>query len=319
MPSYDIVIIGGGTAGCVLAARLAAAVPDWQILLLEAGPNNNDDANVSTPLTSRRMFGKQEYDWCFQSTPQPGLHGRVIEQTRGRMIGGSSAINSHSLVYPNQEMHDAWAELVGDDEWSWKGMENCYRIFQEELFSEKLYDGHPAKDRLTGEKGPVKASYPVQLSRLQLAWMKAFEELKAVASTDALKGRAIGGTTTTNAIDSRGERSHAGNTYLTTAMRLSNLEVQTASLVEKVVFNKSDSGELHATGVRYTSGAEPLFVQATREVILCAGVFGTPSILERSGIGQHETLLAAGVDSLLDLPGVGGELFICNIRKPKAN
>lgn len=316
MSSYDIIIVGGGTAGSVLAARLASAAPDWKILLLEAGPDNNEDPKVRTPALSRRMFGKPEYDWCFESIPQAGLNGRTISQTRGRMLGGSSAINSHSLVYPNWEMHDAWAELVNDQRWNWASMQPYYKKFQELVSC-----GNPNDDFVFQSNygtshmdGPVKASFPKELNRLQLAWMHAFKQLDAVASADPLSGRAIGGTTTTNAIDDRpgrGERSHAGRAYLEPATKATNLTVQTTSLVQEIIFSeKKKSGQkLHAAGVRYTSGSAQATALATREVILCAGVFGSPQLLELSGIGQRNVLEAAEVELMINLPGVGGMLY----------
>lgn len=117
MASFDIIVVGGSKAGCVLASQLSS-ISHLDVLLLEAGPDNNGDPKVSTPLPSHRMFQDPKYDWNFRTIPQVGLDGRVIEQTRGRMIGGSSAINSHSLVYPNTAMHDAWAEIAEDPRWS---------------------------------------------------------------------------------------------------------------------------------------------------------------------------------------------------------
>ena len=287
---YDVIIVGGGTAGCVLAARLSVRAPHQQFLLLEAGPNNNDDVNVRTPLVNRRMFGQEKYDWCLRSVPQAGLNGREILQTRGKMLGGSSAINSHSLVYPNREMHDAWASLVNDQRWSWNNMEQYYERFQQSEVG-----------------GPIKASLPRQLNGLQEPWNDAFKELGCVAS-NPLKGRAMGGMTTTNAIDGQAERSHAG-AYLISAKEQANLTVQTMSQVEKVALHKEDEdSQLCAKGVLYTSEGQRFFVES-REVILCAGVFGSAQLLELSGIGQRSVLEAAGIKPVLELAGVGGKSF----------
>lgn len=286
----DVVIVGGGTAGCVLAARLSLRAPYLQVLLLESGPDNNDDVNVRTPLVNRRMFGQDKYDWCIRSVPQAGLNGREILQTRGKMLGGSSAINSHSLVYPNREMHDAWASLVSDQRWAWDGMEQCYERFQRSEVG-----------------GSIHASLPRQLNQLQEAWNEAFNELGAAAA-DPLKGRAMGGMTTTNAIDSHAERSHAG-AYLVSAQEQANLTVRTMSHVEKIALqreNENENSQLRAKGVVYTSEGQRFFVES-REVILCAGVFGSAQLLELSGIGQRSVLERAGIDPVLELAGVGGK------------
>jgi choline dehydrogenase-like flavoprotein len=294
---YDVVIVGGGTAGCVLANKLSARAPKLRFLLLEAGPNNNDDPRVRTPLKSRRMFENEDFDWCLKSVPQAGLNGREIQQTRGKMLGGSSAINSHSLVYPNREMHDAWAKLVGDKRWSWNSMAKYYQRFQE-----------------AGEDGErfVEASLPSKLNRIQKAWVQAFEELGYIAS-DPSDGKAIGGTTTTNAINSRGERSHSGNAFLEPAMGRANLAVKTISLVEKIALRRTDS-DFCAEGVHYSSQGRRFFVKATKEVVLCAGVYGSPQLLELSGIGQRDVLQTANVDPVLDLAGVGGKSAASRLR-----
>ncbi|KAK8108101.1 uncharacterized protein PG998_010114 [Apiospora kogelbergensis] len=276
--TFDVIIVGGGTAGCVLAARLSAC-DSLQVLLLEAGSDKNNDPKVLTPLTSRRMFNDPEYDWCYTSTPQQGLNGRNVENTRGRMLGGSSAINSHSLVYPNRAMHDAWASIAGDSCWSWNHIQPYYRKFQSD-------------PELEGSDGPIQASYPAHMHIMQKAWEDVFDSLDARSPK-------------------HGERSFAGNTYLATATRRSNLVVETNALVHKLVFKKADNVEgakLQATGVYYEKAGQMILAQASNEVVLCAGAFGSPQILELSGIGSHVILEEAGVDCLLDLPRVGENL-----------
>ncbi|KPI34524.1 Versicolorin B synthase [Cyphellophora attinorum] len=276
-PQYDVIIVGGGTAGCVLAARLSIRAPSLKLLLLEAGPNNNEDSLVRTPLPSRRMFGNPNYDWCLRSVPQKGLNGRTIEQTRGKMLGGSSAINSHSLVYPNREMHDAWASLIGDDRWGWSGIEPYYRKFQH-----IIGDGGS-----TQHDGPIQASFPRELNQVQLAWNS--------------NGR----------IDyhERYQWQWGAKSCCDAYLRLagSNLTIETAAHVEKVV-TRNEGSDVIAEGVFYRRDEKRVFAKATREVILCAGVFGSPQILELSGIGQRDILEAANIQPVLELAGVGENL-----------
>ncbi|KAK1985563.1 hypothetical protein LZ30DRAFT_809136 [Colletotrichum cereale] len=304
--SFDVIIVGGGTAGCVLASRLSAW-SDLQILLLEAGANHIHDEKVTTPLPSRRMFNDPNYDWCSTSAPQAGLNGRTIQHVRGRMIGGSSAINSHSLVYPNKAMHDAWAEIAGDKRWSWDQMRDCYQEFKTEQTREPTGEA-------AGPGGPIRASYPAKLHPLQKTWEDVFSELGAKSGRDDLSGEALGGVTTSNAIDSspgEGVRSFSGNAYLEPAMGRENLVVESGAIVQRVIFESTKSGMiqgLRAVGVFYEKSGVKTMVEAKKEVIICGGTFGSPQILELSGIGSKAVLEACGITCLVDLPGVGENL-----------
>ncbi|KAF2997767.1 hypothetical protein E8E14_000268 [Neopestalotiopsis sp. 37M] len=299
--THDIIIVGGGTAGCLLASRLSSQ-SDLDILLLEAGENRNEDPKVLTPLISRRMFGDPAYDWCYETTAQPGLGGRIIQHTRGRMIGGSSAINSHSLVYPNKAMHDAWAQLVGSESWSWKNMAKFYQTFLSEQNSSEVTEKPDTPPR-------IQASYPATTHTLQQAWENVFKHLGASSQKPGVSGEAMGGVTTTNAID-KGRRSFAGNTFLDSAKLRENLRVETGAPVEKVVLEDSSHDKFikRAVGVIYEREGRNIFAKARKEVILCAGVFGSPQILELSGIGNPRVLEKAGVPCIVDLPGVGENL-----------
>lgn len=167
---FDIIIVGGGTAGCVLASRLSV-LSHLRILLLEAGGDRSDDPKVLTPLTSRRMFKDPDYDWCLETEPQTHLDGRIIQQTRGRMVGGSSATNSHSLVFPNKDKHDTWARMVGDERWSWEQMKDFYARFYEEVnVSSAVGDSSE-----TDASSIIQASLPQYLNQLQRAWEDVFE------------------------------------------------------------------------------------------------------------------------------------------------
>ncbi|KAK2047955.1 alcohol oxidase [Colletotrichum somersetense] len=304
--SFDVVIVGGCTVDCVLAARLSAR-PDLRVLLLEAGANHNRDGKVTTPLISRRMFSDLEYDWCFASTPQPGLNGRIIQHTRGRMIGGNSAINSHSLVYPDKSMHDAWAEIAGDRLCSWGQMRDCYQDFKAEQTRESPSD--------VGETGgPIQASYPAKLHPLQKTWEDVFVELGANSTSDGPSGEAMGGVTTSNAIDGRpgkGTRSFSGNPYLEPAMGRANLVVECGAVAGRVLLKKMGLGKtdgLRAVGACYEKSGVQTTVEAKREVILCGGTFSNHQILELSGIRSKAVLDACGIPCLVDLSGVGDHL-----------
>jgi choline dehydrogenase-like flavoprotein len=320
--TFDIIIIGGGTAGSVLAARLSPTAT-LRILVLEAGQNCNSDPRVSTPGLASTLLGDQNYDWGFRTVSEEGLNGRVILQPRGKLWGGSSAINSHALVYPSRGYHDAWGSLVGVGKgWDWEGIGNYYRRFQKlQAPGEKVkrelgigdyaVEGKGARehDESEYEEG-VQASYPVTLYPMQKAWADAIQDLGYSSSKNPVEGDVLGGSTTTNAIDSsRGERSHAGVAFLEPSTKRDNLVVRSNVLVNKIIFGEAKrDGKLVALGVLYSQAdGRVVTVHANREVVVCAGTFGSPKVLELSGIGQRERVTAAGIKCLRELDGVGGK------------
>ncbi|TQS31936.1 hypothetical protein Golomagni_07767, partial [Golovinomyces magnicellulatus] len=206
-------------------------------------------------------------------------------------------------------MHDNWAEIAGDSSWSWKGMQQYYEKFQTVQRREQSQDGIVQAPT----NGPIQASYPRRLNKLQTTWREAFQALNSFYDSYALDGIAIGGSLTTNAIDGRdgkGERSHAGKAYLQPASARKNLTIVTEVLVKKIVFENatSDKNKLRATGVVVEKDGLSISVSAQREVVLSAGVFGSPQLLELSGIGSKDILEKAGVQCLLHLPSIGENL-----------
>lgn len=320
--TFDIIIIGGGTAGSVLAARLSST-PTLRILVLEAGQNRNSDPRVSTPGLAGRLLGNQNYDWGFRTVSEQGLNGRVILQPRGKLWGGSSAINSHALVYPSRGYHDAWGSLVGTGKiWDWEGIGKYYRRFQklrapgEEVKRDlrigdlAVEGGDARKDDESEYEEGVHVSYPVTVHLMQKAWADTIQDVGYGSSKNPVEGDVLGGSTTTNAVDSsKGERSHAGVAFLEPSTKRDNLVVRSNVLVNKIIFGeeKRDS-QLVAMGVLYSQeDGKTVIVHANREVVVCAGTFGSPKLLELSGIGQRERLTAAGITCLRELEGVGGK------------
>ncbi|KAK6426152.1 hypothetical protein LTR95_016150, partial [Oleoguttula sp. CCFEE 5521] len=301
---YDFVLVGAGSAACLIAARLSQQLPDHRILVLEAGEHLQHDPKVQTPGLSGALQGDPTYDWDFASHPEPGLNGRTIPHPRGRLAGGTSAINSHSVVFPNHEWQDRIAnDLLPESakaDWSARGMKDCYERW------------HVVTDRENGggsEEG-IRTSYPRELDELQKRWHPAFEELGHVSPATGFAESTPGAVTITNAIDAtKGERSDAAAAFLEPALARGNVTLLTGVSIDKILFDESRGadGKLNATGVRSVDLGETNSVNA-KEIIICAGVFGSPAILERSGIGSRDILAAANIPVLFELPGVGENL-----------
>ena len=305
--AYDFILVGAGSASCLIASRLSQQLPNHQILVLEAGQHLRDDPKVQTPGLSATLQSNPAYDWQYLTAPESGLNDRRVKHPRGKLVGGSSAINSHSVVFPNCEWHDRLAEELLSDagraEWSSVGMKDCYRRWQAENSGPTVNDEVRSLDR-------VQTSCPRTLDVLQSRWMKAFEELGHPTGTTGFVESSAGAVTVNNAVDaSKGERSHAGTAFLEPALKRGNVTLRTGVQVDKIAFDEvlTVDGRLNARGVRYIHQGEEYWITA-REVILCAGVFESPAILERSGVGSQKVLAAANVPVLYELPGVGENL-----------
>ena len=302
--TYDIIIVGAGSAACLLASRLSSSLSSQRILVLEAGDHIRHDPNILTPGLSVSLRSNPKYDWQYVSTLEPGMGGRTIKHPRGRLVGGTSAINSHSIVFPNEEWQDRIAGLLGDEgkEWSASAMRDCYERWQAE--------DPQGGSEVVGTEERVKTSFPKELDMLQRTWVHAFEELGYETHKTGFQESAAGAVTVSNAIDAaKGERSHAGTAYLEPALEKGNVTLRTGAKVLRILFDRvsSTDGRFNARGVVCKHEEQEVEI-CGREIVLSAGVFESPAILERSGIGSNEVLTAANVPLIYELPGVGENL-----------
>ena len=288
--TYDYIIIGAGSAGCVLAYRLGED-PNTRILVLEAG---GDDRAVMVQMPSALTIpmNTARFNWGMVTEPEPGLGGRQINLPRGRGLGGSSSINGMCWVRGNPMDYELW-EALGADGWRWS---NVLPYFQR---LESVREGGP----LRGTDGPIKVTRGPEKNPLYHAFVQAGVQAGYAASPNMNQHQHEGfGPMEMNV--GQGKRCSAAVGYLRPAMARGNVRVITGALVEKVLTEGK-----RATGVRFTVNGKPAEARAGREVILSAGSIMSPILLKRSGIGPEAELREHGLTVVHHSPQVGENLM----------
>lgn len=295
---FDYVIVGGGSAGCVMASRLSE---DRQVTvcLIEAGGTGRDILVRAPALVAGMISGRPKINnWAFHTEPQPGLGGRRGFQPRGRTLGGSSAINAMLYVRGNARDYDEWADL-GATGWEWDAV----------LPHFKCAEGNVrGADALHGADGPLQVAEQSEPRAITHAFVEAGAQ-QQLRVTDDFNGAAQDGVglyqvTQAHRGTAKGERCSAAAAYLPDAvLARSNLTVLTRAMAQKV-----EMAEGRAIGVRIKHQGKIKLVQAGREVVLCGGAFGSPQMLLLSGIGPRDELAAHGIDVVHELAGVGQNL-----------
>ncbi|KAL8640852.1 MAG: hypothetical protein Q9228_002272 [Teloschistes exilis] len=306
--SLDYIIVGGGTAGLVLANRLTAD-PDVSILVIEAGSDRLSDPKITTPGLLTLTYNDPQYDWGFNTVPQEHLYGKCVSHSRGKVVGGSSAINALALIYPPRSSIDAW-EHLGNKDWNWENLSTYYRKFH--TFNNPSKETANAlgtsyiDEKVQGRTGPIQSSFPEFHGPLGKAWPETFKNLDFPLSSDPLSGQSSGGYSYLSTVDpTNWERSHAGSAYYAPVADRPNLQMLTDTFVEKILLEQSDTDGVIAKGVNLRHNGVSQSCMARREVILCAGAIQSPQLLELSGIGSSKILKACGVQLIVDNPHVG--------------
>ncbi|KAF4872771.1 Dehydrogenase citC [Colletotrichum siamense] len=306
--AFNYVIVGGGTAGLVVASRLTED-PEVRVLVVEAGSDQSANPLVLTPGLVAGLYGKEEYDWNFTSVPQAGLNNRRINQSRGKMLGGSSGLNFMLMLYPTRGVLDAWGAL-GNNGWDFDSLAPYFRKFATDHpppQSAKDIVGLGYHDDALNGNGPLQVSFGEGYGAMNTAWMSTFEKLGLGMTGDPRGGKAFGAFQNPCSIDPETKtRSYAANAYYTTEVASRpNLVVLTEALVKKIIFN-SNTGDAIATGVQVVAkNGEEKEISAKNEVILAAGALQTPQLLELSGIGGRQHLERHGIPVIVDNPNVG--------------
>ena len=281
---YDYIIVGAGSAGCVLANRLSAD-PSVRVLLLEAGGWDIDPL-IHIPLGIGMMHKHTLHDWGYHSEPEPNLGGRRVEAMRGKVLGGSSSINVTGYTRGDQRDYDRWAQK-GALGWSYADVLPYFKR------TETWIDGASAT---RGGDGPIGVEWARVADPIYDAWLEAGKAAGYRIIKDNSAGDTEGFAKSQYTIRN-GRRSSASTAYLKPALRRSNLTLMTRVLAGKVLIEGQ-----RAVGIELIRGGATERVQAEREVILAGGTFNTPQLLMLSGIGPADHLRSVGIDPLVDLP-----------------
>ncbi|KHK89117.1 GMC family oxidoreductase [Novosphingobium malaysiense] len=287
--SWDYIIVGAGSAGCVLAARLSEDA-NVKVLLLEAGPKDTNPW-IHIPLGYGKLFNHKRLNWLFKSQPEPHLDGRVINQPRGKVLGGSSSINGLLYVRGQAADFEGWARAAGNRGWDYEDMLGWFR---------KAEDQQHGADTWHGEGGPLAVSDPSEPHPLCDAWIAAGQQAGYPLNSD-FNGERQEGVGYYQSTMRKGRRCSAAVAYLTPEVRRrANLSIVTGAMVRRVLFEGR-----RAVGVEYDAKGARQSARSDGEVILAAGAIGTPQLLELSGVGGAERLAKLGVGLVHDNPEVG--------------
>lgn len=287
---FDYVIVGAGSAGCVLANRLTED-ENRSVLVLEYGGSDRSIL-VQMPSALSIPMGMKKYDWRYYTEPEPGLHGRRLHTPRGKVLGGSSSINGLVYVRGNAQDFERW-ERQGATGWNYSAVLPYFRR------AETRAEGG---DAYRGDSGPLQTRYGTLSNPLHAAWLEAGKQAGYLRTAD-INGAQQEGLGRLDMTVGGGRRCSAANAYLRPAMKRKTVTVRTRALVTRVLFDGK-----RAIGVEYRRGNTLETVRARREVILCAGSINSPKILKLSGIGPGAELRRYGIAVLHDLPGVGENL-----------
>ncbi|MBW3509881.1 GMC family oxidoreductase [Janthinobacterium sp. NKUCC06_STL] len=292
---YDYIIVGGGTAGCVLANRLTRD-KDADVLLVEAG-GKDDYVWIHIPVGYLHCIGNPRTDWLYSTQADAGLGGRSLIYPRGKVLGGSSSINGMIYMRGQAGDYDHWADLTDDASWRW---DKVLPLFKQ---SEDYYGGASENHGVGGE-------WRVEKQRLSWDILNAFRDAAqqvGIPKTSDFNGGDNSGSAYFDVNQRRGIRWNTSKAFLKPASRRSNLTIMTGCHVERLLIEASESGP-RCTGIVFTGGGTQWQATAKRETLLTAGAIGSPQLLQLSGVGPAALLQQHGIVPVVDAAGVGGNL-----------
>ena len=287
---FDYVVTGAGSAGCAVAARLSESGRD-RVLLLEAGESDRRFW-IHVPMGYARLFADPRVNWMFESEPEPELEGRTLYQPRGKVLGGTSSINGMVYMRGNHADYDEWRQR-GCTGWDWDSVLPFFK---------KAEDQERGADEYHGAGGPLRVSDQPVRWELAERWIAAAIEAGLPANDD-FNGAQQDGAGHFQSTTNRGRRWSTAAAYLGSARRRPNLSVRTNSQATRVLIEDG-----RAVGVEFVSNGATHIARARGEVVVSGGVYGSPQLLQLSGIGPGELLREFGVPVVRDMPGVGADL-----------
>ncbi len=288
---YDYVIVGAGTAGCLLANRLSAD-PDVNVLVLEAGGRDNYPW-IHIPVGYLYCIGNPRTDWLYKTISEPGLHGRSLLYPRGRVLGGSSSINGMIYMRGQREDYAEWARLTRDARWSWEAVLPAFRKTEDYCGGQSEFHGSGGEWR-------------VDKQRLKWAVLESFSEAAqqiGIAATEDFNRGDNSGIGYFDVNQKRGWRLNASQAFLRPVRHRRNLTIITGAQAHRLVI----AGR-RCSGVEFVGAGGRAVAHARREVLLAAGSINSPQLLELSGVGDGSRLQGLGIPTVLDAPGVGSNL-----------
>ncbi|THH11293.1 hypothetical protein EW146_g8096 [Bondarzewia mesenterica] len=309
--SYDYIVVGSGAGGGVIASRLTET-SSVNVLVIEAGGNNEGIEGVEIPYFGPTLSPGTILDWNLTTVPQPGLNGRSIAYARGHVLGGSTSINFMVYNRGSKDDFDRWANVTGDSGWSWDSLQPYIKKMEKLVPSA---DGHNTSGQIIpsahGTSGPVGVSLPGYSLATDALVLAASEELsdEFPFNEDVNAGNTIGISWVPYTIQN-GSRVSSATAYIEPALSRSNLDVLINTQVTKVIKTGTNDGVPIFRGVQFatSSSGKKYSLNAAKEVILSAGAVKTPQILKLSGIGNSTELSKFGIKTLVNLPGVGQNL-----------
>ena len=291
--TFDYIVVGAGSSGSVIASRLSED-PDVKVLLLEAGGSDNN-LRIKTPAGTITLYYSKKYSWNYYSVPQKEMNNRSLHCPRGKALGGSASMNSMIYIRGHASDYERWKD-AGCEGWGWDDVLPYFRK------SEKNMLGQDAKYH--GTDGPLLVDQPKDPNPFSHRFIKAAKNALGVKENTDFNGAEMEGCGIYNVTQKDGKRLSSYQAFVAPVVnQRPNLTVLTDVEVEKLIMDGNQ-----VTGLRVIDNGRHQDISARQEVILSAGALGTPHIMMKSGLGPADQLKAAGIDTVVDLPGVGQNL-----------